>query len=101
MAVPKLLSNEWINSYETLTQMVVPRSSIVIAQDDEYILYNVTLFRRVSEEFTLKAREKKFIVRDFVWDAEQLVLDKKQAADAYASEREQWVFHLFFSKSFY
>lgn len=32
-----------------------------LAQDDEYALFSVTLFRRVKDEFAQKAREKKCV----------------------------------------
>ncbi|KAJ3108214.1 hypothetical protein HDU97_001748 [Phlyctochytrium planicorne] len=88
VAVPKLNENEWYSTYESLTQMVVPRSSSKITEDDEYVLVNVTLFNRVLEEFTIKAREKRFIVRDFKWNEEQLAKEKKEMADAANMEKE-------------
>ena len=90
VAVPKALAQEWVNSYERLTQMVVPRSSSKLVEDDEYALFNVTLFRRIVDEFSQKARESKFIVRDFNWDPDRLVEEKKQANEAFSAEREQW-----------
>ena len=48
-------------TYETLTQMVVPRSATKIAEDDEYVLYTTTLFQRVVDEFTQKARDLKCV----------------------------------------
>lgn len=52
--------------------MIVPRSSQLIKQDAEYGLFTVTLFKKVIEEFKLHAREKKFIVRDFIYNEEEL-----------------------------
>lgn len=52
--------------------MIVPRSTQLITQDSEYGLFNVTLFKKVIEEFKLHAREKKFIVRDFTYNEEEL-----------------------------
>ncbi|KND02766.1 H(+)-transporting V1 sector ATPase subunit C [Spizellomyces punctatus DAOM BR117] len=90
VAVPKSLISDWINKYETITQMVVPRSSQKIAEDDEYALFTVSLFQRVVDEFTNKAREFKFHVRDFKWDAQAMAAEKKQLAEMGATEREQW-----------
>ncbi|KAJ3234711.1 Vacuolar ATP synthase subunit C [Chytriomyces hyalinus] len=90
VAVPKVLEKEWLNSYESLTQMVVPRSAQRIAEDDEYCLFAVTLFQRVVDEFTQKAREHKFIVRDFKWNEQQMAMEKKALAEAGAAEKEQW-----------
>lgn len=63
---------EWRAVYEKLTDMIVPRSSQLITEDQEYGLFNVTLFKKVIEEFKLHAREKKFIVRDFTYNEEEL-----------------------------
>ena len=52
--------------------MIVPRSTQLITQDSEYGLFTVTLFKKVVEEFKLHAREKKFIVRDFTYNEEEL-----------------------------
>jgi len=51
--------NDWNANYEKLTDMIVPRSSRKIFEDAEYGLFNVTLFKKVSEEFKIHAREKK------------------------------------------
>lgn len=56
------LYKQWNGKYETLTSMVVPRSSVKIAEDDEFGLFTVTLFKRVADEFGHKAREEKYVV---------------------------------------
>ncbi|SGZ26235.1 BQ5605_C024g09865 [Microbotryum silenes-dioicae] len=86
VAVPKNLVKEWENSYERLCQMVVPRSSSKLASDDEFVLYGVTIFRRVKDEFSQKCREAKFIVRDFTYDASAI---QKAQADLVALEAEE------------
>lgn len=81
VVVPKALSKDWEKSYETiLPELVVPRSSTLIYEDNEHCLYNVTLFRKVMEEFKLKAREKKFVVRDFKYSEEELAAGKSHHA---------------------
>lgn len=40
--------------------MIVPRSSQLVIQDNEYGLFTVTLFKKVAEEFKHHAREKKY-----------------------------------------
>jgi hypothetical protein len=47
--------------YETLTPNVVPRSSQKLAQDEEFTLFAVTLFRRDIPEFSHRCREYKFV----------------------------------------
>ena len=55
----RALYKEWDSSYESLTQMVVPRSSHKIHEDSEYGLYSVTVFKKVIDEYKHHAREKK------------------------------------------
>ncbi len=50
----------------------------------------MTLFSRVADEFSNKAREKRFVVRDFKWNADELLNEKKAAQGAVQAEREQW-----------
>ncbi|KAI8137022.1 hypothetical protein BJV82DRAFT_636923 [Fennellomyces sp. T-0311] len=89
VAVPKSLYKQWHNSYETLVSMVVPRSSVKISEDEEYGLFSVTLFQRVVDEFTHKAREEKFIVRDFKYDEEALKRQEQELRETEETEREQ------------
>jgi V-type H+-transporting ATPase subunit C len=65
VAIPNSFVKDFLRSYETLSPMVVPRSANVVASDDEYTLYTVTTFKKHSPEFQHKAREKKWVPRDF------------------------------------
>ena len=47
VTIPIRSEDEWIKNYETLTDMIVPRSSKRIAADSEYVLYNITVRPRV------------------------------------------------------
>lgn len=51
---------DWNHHYEKLTDMIVPRSSLMVHQDSDYGLYTVTLFKKVQDEFKHHAREKKY-----------------------------------------
>lgn len=53
------MQHEWEQKYESLADMVVPRSSKQIHEDGEYFLYTVTLFKKVVDEYKLHARENK------------------------------------------
>ncbi|KAG0368847.1 Vacuolar ATP synthase subunit C, partial [Gamsiella multidivaricata] len=90
VAVPKTLYKDWHNKYETLTQMVVPRSSLKIAEDDEYGLFTVTLFKRIVDDFTNKCREERFIVRDFKYSEDALEEQRRELQEMDASEKELW-----------
>ena len=50
-------------SYETLADFVVPRSSAVVAEDNDYCVFSVVLFRRVMDSFKTAARSRGFQAR--------------------------------------
>ncbi|ORZ25180.1 hypothetical protein BCR42DRAFT_444979 [Absidia repens] len=91
VAVPKSLYKQWNGKYETLTSMVVPRSSVKVAEDDEFGLFTITLFQRVVDEFTHKAREDRFIVRDFTYDEDALKLQQEELDQVSSVEMEQQI----------
>lgn len=78
VVVPKVSYKEWKLKYESLTDMVVPRSSSLLFEDAENGLFNVTLFNKVIDEFKVKARENKFVVRDFVYNEEDINAGKNE-----------------------
>ncbi|XP_033227679.1 V-type proton ATPase subunit C isoform X2 [Belonocnema kinseyi] len=88
--VPKAGFHEWNAIYEKLTDMIVPRSSQLITQDAEYGLFTVTLFKKVIEEFKLHAREKKFIVRDFTYNEEELAAGKNEITKLVTDKKKQF-----------
>ncbi|KAJ2945007.1 hypothetical protein O0L34_g1903 [Tuta absoluta] len=45
--VPKSMFNDWNANYEKITDMIVPRSTQLVIQDNDYGLYTVTLFKKV------------------------------------------------------
>lgn len=51
--------NDWKLKYEKLTDMVVPRSSVLIFEDNEHGLFTVSLFRKVMDDFKYHCRENK------------------------------------------
>ncbi|XP_015112199.1 V-type proton ATPase subunit C [Diachasma alloeum] len=88
--VPKSNFQEWHAVYEKLTDMIVPRSTQMITQDSEYGLFTVTLFKKVAEEFKLHAREKKFIVRDFTYNEEELAAGKNEITKLVTDKKKQF-----------
>ena len=68
VVVPLNLLEDWYAKYESLTDMVVPRETSMIFQDSDHAVMTVSLFHQVVDEFKHKARENKFVVRDFVFD---------------------------------
>eukprot|EP00262_Sarcandra_glabra_P021314 TRINITY_DN8950_c0_g1_i1.p1 TRINITY_DN8950_c0_g1~~TRINITY_DN8950_c0_g1_i1.p1 ORF type:complete len:406 (+),score=62.69 TRINITY_DN8950_c0_g1_i1:90-1220(+) len=68
--VPKYSQKDWLSSYETLANFVVPRSSKKLYEDNEYALYSVVLFQKVADNFKINARERGFQIRDFEYSPE-------------------------------
>ncbi|XP_077295525.1 V-type proton ATPase subunit Vha44 [Arctopsyche grandis] len=88
--VPKQMSNDWNLNYEKITDMIVPRSTQLIHQDNDYGLYTVSLFKKVVEEFKLHAREKKFVVRDFTYNEEELAAGKNEITKLVTDKKKQF-----------
>lgn len=83
--------NDWNANYEKITDMIVPRSSIMITSDSDFGLFNVTLFKKVVDEFKLHAREKKFVVRDFTYNEEELAAGKNEITKLVTDKKKQFV----------
>ncbi|VDB84504.1 unnamed protein product [Peniophora sp. CBMAI 1063] len=90
VAVPKNNVKDWLQKYEKLTNMVVPRSTNAIASDDEFTLYSVVIFRRVHDDFVQKCRENKYMVRDFTFSEDQMEREREELQLADATEKELW-----------
>ncbi|KAL8559350.1 hypothetical protein ACOMHN_045070 [Nucella lapillus] len=90
VVIPRGISDDWFGKYETLTDMVVPRSSRILHEDNEAQLVNVTLFRRVTDSFKHKCRENKFSVRDFEYDEAKILASRKEAEDADTKKKKQF-----------
>lgn len=65
IVVPVNSRKDFIKSYETVSPMVVPRSSVEVAKDDEFVLFAVTTFKKHSGEFLAKCREQKWTPRQY------------------------------------
>ncbi|KAF5025271.1 hypothetical protein F66182_2656 [Fusarium sp. NRRL 66182] len=65
IVVPGNAKKDFLKGYETLAPMVVPRSAVEVAKDDEFILYAVATFKKHSTEFLAKCREQKWTPRQF------------------------------------
>ena len=59
VCVPKISMNDWYAKYESLCAMIVPRTTELITQDQDYALFNVTLFQKTEDTFRHKCRENK------------------------------------------
>ncbi|XP_077344910.1 V-type proton ATPase subunit C 2 [Lithobates pipiens] len=90
VVVPKTSYGAWQKTYESLSDMVVPRSTKMIAEDGEGGLFTVTLFRKVIDEFKVKARENKFIVREFFFNEKELQSEKAEFIKLEADKKQQY-----------
>lgn len=90
VVVPKALYKDWQTKYESLATMVVPGSSNLIHEDNDHGLWNVTVFFKVLEEFKMKARENKFVVRDFTYNEEDINAGKNEIARLETDLKKQY-----------
>ncbi|XP_058034463.1 V-type proton ATPase subunit C 2 [Ahaetulla prasina] len=90
VVVPKTSYVQWQKTYESLSDMVVPRSTKMIAEDAEGGLFTVTLFRKVIDDFKTKARENKFMVREFYFDEKELKYEKDEMRKLASDKKQQY-----------
>uniref|UniRef100_UPI00398E531B V-type proton ATPase subunit C 1-B-like isoform X1 n=2 Tax=Pristiophorus japonicus TaxID=55135 RepID=UPI00398E531B len=88
--VPKTNYINWQKTYESLSDMVVPRSTKMIIEDTEGALFTVTLFKKTVDEFKIRARENKFIVREFSYSEEELHAEKEEMTRLNADKKQQY-----------
>uniref|UniRef100_A0A3Q1IK54 V-type proton ATPase subunit C n=1 Tax=Anabas testudineus TaxID=64144 RepID=A0A3Q1IK54_ANATE len=99
VVVPKTSYAEWQKTYETLAEMVVPRSTKLLFEDNDSGLFSVTLFRKAVDDFKHKARENKFTVRDFQYNEEEMKADKEEMTRLSTDKKKQFVRQLFCSQT--
>ncbi|XP_021104029.1 V-type proton ATPase subunit C 2 isoform X2 [Heterocephalus glaber] len=88
--VPKASYAQWQKTYESLSDMVVPRSTKLIAEDPEGGLFTVTLFRRVMDDFKTKAKENKFMVREFYYDEKEIKKEREEMTRLLSDKKQQY-----------
>eukprot|EP01114_Cavostelium_apophysatum_P015435 TRINITY_DN419_c0_g1_i1.p1 TRINITY_DN419_c0_g1~~TRINITY_DN419_c0_g1_i1.p1 ORF type:complete len:377 (-),score=122.09 TRINITY_DN419_c0_g1_i1:67-1197(-) len=82
VVIPKTNAKQWLAEYERLADFVVPRSAEFITEDNEYQLYRVIVFKKVTDQFKQNARDKKYIVRDYSFDPNKSVKEDKKKLEA-------------------
>ncbi|XP_058143861.1 V-type proton ATPase subunit C 2 isoform X4 [Dasypus novemcinctus] len=88
--VPKPNYAQWQKTYESLSDMVVPRSTKLIAEDNEGGLFTVTLFRKVIDDFKTKAKENKFTIREFSYDEKEIKREREEMTRLLSDKRQQY-----------
>lgn len=66
VVVSKYSVKDWESCYEKLADFVVPRSCKRVAEDGDYVLMSVVLFRRTVDDFKTAARVRGFQVKEYV-----------------------------------
>lgn len=69
---------------------MVPRSATFVASDDEFSLYAVTTFKKHSAEFIHKAREKKWVPRDYKFKEGGKEEEAQEVKRTEAEEKRVW-----------
>ena len=87
VVVPKYSFKEWEECYNTLTEFVLPNSSKKLAEDNEFGLFTVTLFKKLVDDYKNACRERRFIIRDY--SLEQLKKDKSTDRTSKEKEKEE------------
>ncbi|MEJ1287314.1 ATPase H+ transporting lysosomal V1 subunit C2 [Cricetulus griseus] len=67
--------------------VIVPK---LIAEDNEAGLFTVTLFRKVTEDFKVKAKENKFIVREFYYDEKEIKREREEMTRLLSDKKQQY-----------
>merc|ERR1712217_769583 len=86
--VPVILSKssvaEFLSIYESMHENVIPRSAKHFSDLDDkdgYSVWRVVMFKNAVEAFKKQCREKRYVVRDFEYDANAHKKLEKQRAD--------------------
>ncbi|KAF1357060.1 hypothetical protein BDV97DRAFT_307631 [Delphinella strobiligena] len=90
LAIPNNLVKDYLKTYESLTQMVVPRSSTELAKDDEFTLFAVIVFKKFSPDFVHKCREKRWIPREWKFTEGGAEAEAKELDKLEKEERRVW-----------
>ncbi|XP_028250436.1 V-type proton ATPase subunit C 1-B [Parambassis ranga] len=80
--------SQWEGTYESLSEFVVPRSSRKLYEDREGAVFSVTLFKRDVCEFKDKAKDSKFIVREYSLELEEK--QQQELKQLSAKKKEQY-----------
>jgi len=86
VVVPKNGLREFVTCYESVCPMVVPRSAKKLAEDAEFVLFAVVVFKKTQAEFIAAAREKRWTIRDFSFEPDKLAMEHAKKAQDTAEE---------------
>lgn len=90
VVVPTNLKKDFLKSYETISPMVVPRSSVEVTHDDEFTLFAVVTFKKHSAEFQHKCREMRWTPRDYKYVEGGVEEERREVEKVSKDERKIW-----------
>lgn len=64
VAVPVPSQKEWVETYWRMNEYVCPQSNRVVAEDKEYVLNSIVVFRKVVDDVKTTCRKKRFVIRE-------------------------------------
>lgn len=85
-----MVVKDFYKSYEELSPMVVPRSASQLAKDDEFTLFAVTTFKKHSNDFIHKCREKRWTPREYRYKQGGKEEEAKEADQLTKDEKKLW-----------
>ena len=90
IAVPNPTVKDFFKTYETISDMIVPRSARLIGSDNEFSLYAVTTFKKHSADFIHKCRESKWTPRDYKYTDGGKEEEQNEVERVGKNERKVW-----------
>ncbi|XP_068608401.1 V-type proton ATPase subunit C 1-B-like [Brachionichthys hirsutus] len=78
---------QWEKAYESLSDLVVPRSSRKLSEDEEGGVFSVALFKKAVTQFKVNAKERRFQVREYCWELEDQKMQERKQLNARKNEQ--------------
>ncbi|KAF5886907.1 V-type proton ATPase subunit C 1-B-like, partial [Clarias magur] len=88
VVVPRTCIRQWENTYESMSEFVVPRSSRKLLEEEDAGIFTVTLFKNAVNKFKASARIHKFAVRDF--NLEESEWQRQEMSRLSSEEKDQY-----------
>ncbi|AIN97239.1 vacuolar ATP synthase subunit c, putative [Leishmania panamensis] len=64
VAVPSAAQREWLATYWKMNEYVCPQSNRMVAEDKEYVLNSIVMFRKVMDDVKMACRKKRYVIRE-------------------------------------
>ncbi|KAL6477517.1 hypothetical protein MHYP_G00133520 [Metynnis hypsauchen] len=88
VVVPRVNNSLWENTYESMSEFVVPRSSRKLLEEEDAGIFTVTLFKKAVSEFKANANKLKFTVREF--NLEEAEKQRQEMSRLTVEKKEQY-----------